>query len=188
MKAPNVVTAFAKAAIHYGATIAEHKEVTSIQSHDGYVVSVTTADGDTILCNQLILAAGAWAQQCGKWLNIALPVIPQRGQLLALRQPSPPIRHIIIGHGIYLAPKQDGTVLVGATKEEVGFDTRVTAGGALGLLEAAVQLIPALEGCAIERLCAGLRPKTPDTFPILGGPQDGKMSYLPLVTVVSEFS
>jgi glycine oxidase len=168
VKAPNVVAAFAKAAIHYGATIAEHKEVTSIQSHDGRVVSVTTADGDSILCNQLVLAAGAWAEQCGKWLNIALPVIPQRGQILALRQPSPPIRHIIIGHGIYLAPKQDGTVIVGATKEEVGFDTRVTAGGALWLLESAIQLVPALEQCVIERLWAGLRPKTLDTFPILG--------------------
>jgi glycine oxidase len=170
VKAPNVVAAFARAAIHYGATIAEHKEVTGIQSHDGRVASVMTADGDSILCDQLILAAGAWAQQCGKWLNIALPVIPQRGQLLALRQPSPPIRHIIIGHGIYLAPKQDGTLIVGATREEVGFDTHITAGGVLGLLESAIQLVPVLEQCVIERLWAGLRPKTPDTFPILGRP------------------
>src|SRR5947209_4537736 len=88
--------------------------------------------------------------------------------MLALRQPSSPIRHIVIGDGVYLASKRDGTVIVGATKEEVGFDTRVTAGGALWLLEAAIKLVPALEQSAIERLWAGLRPKTPDTFPILG--------------------
>ena len=168
VKAPNVVVAFAKAAMHYGATIAEHKEVVSIQSHKGNVVSVAMADGDTLLCNHLVLASGAWSQHCGKWFNITLPVVPQRGQMLALRQPSSPIRHIIIGDGIYLAPKQDGTVIVGATKEEVGFDRQVTAGGALWLLESAIKLVPALEQCAVERLWAGLRPKTPDTFPILG--------------------
>src|SRR5207248_11796472 len=84
------------------------------------------------------------------------------------RLSSSPIRHIVIVDGIYLAPKQDGTVIVGATKEEVGFDTSVTAGGALWLLEAAIRLMPALEQCAVERLWTGLRPKTPDTFPILG--------------------
>lgn len=168
VRASSVVAAFAKAAIHYGASIAEHKEVVNIQAHNGSVISVTTADSDTMLCNQLILASGAWSKQCGKWLNIMLPVVPQKGQILALRQPSPPIRHIIVGDGIYLAPKQDGTVIVGATKEEVGFDTHVTAGGALLLLESAVKLVPALEQCAVERLWAGLRPKTPDTFPILG--------------------
>jgi glycine oxidase len=168
VKAPNVVAAFAKAAMHYGATIAEHKEVVSIQSHKGNAVSVAIADGDTLLCNHLVLASGAWSQHCGKWFNITLPVVPQRGQMLALRQTSSPIRHIIIGDGIYLAPKQDGTVIVGATKEEVGFDRQVTAGGALWLLESAIKLVPALEQCAVERLWAGLRPKTPDTFPILG--------------------
>jgi glycine oxidase len=154
--------------MHYGATIAEHKEVVSIQSHKGNVVSVAMADGDSLLCNHLVLASGAWSQHCGKWFNITLPVVPQRGQMLALRQPSSPIRHIIIGDGIYLAPKQDGTVIVGATKEEVGFDRQVTAGGALWLLESAIKLVPALEQCAVERLWSGLRPKTPDTFPILG--------------------
>jgi glycine oxidase len=168
VRAGNVVEAFTKAAMLSGAMIAEHQEVVSIQSHNGSVVSTTTVDGATIECNHLIIASGAWSQQCGKWFNISLPVIPQRGQLLALRQPSSPIRHIVIGDGIYLAPKQDGTVIVGATKEEVGFDTRVTAGGALWLLEAAIKLMPALEQCTVERLWTGLRPKTPDTFPILG--------------------
>src|SRR5947209_7094585 len=121
VKAPNVVAAFAKVAMHYGATIAEHQEVVSIQSHNGCVVSATTVDGTTIRCNHLILASGAWSGQCGNWFNITLPIVPQRGQMLALRQPSFPIRHIVIGDGIYLAPKQDGTVIVGATKEEVGF-------------------------------------------------------------------
>jgi glycine oxidase len=168
VKAPNVVAAFAKAAMHYGAIIVEHQEVMGIQSHHGSVVSATTVDGTTIRCNHLILASGAWSGQCGRWFNLTLPIVPQRGQMLALRQPSSPIRHIVIGDGIYLAPKQDGTVIVGATKEEVGFDTRVTAGGALWLLEAAIKLMPALEQCAIESLWTGLRPKTPDTFPILG--------------------
>jgi glycine oxidase len=97
-----------------------------------------------------------------------LPIIPQRGQLLSLRQPSEPIRHILIGNGIYIAPKRDATVIVGATKEEVGFDNRVTVGGVHWLLESAVKLVPALEQCSVERMWAGLRPKTPDNAPVLG--------------------
>ena len=101
-------------------------------------------------------------------LNIELAVTPQRGQILALRQPAPPLRHIIFGEAAYLAPKQDGTVVVGATKEEVGFDKHLTAGGVAWLLSTANRLMPSLEHSAIDRMWAGLRPKTPDNLPILG--------------------
>jgi glycine oxidase len=77
------------------------------------------------------------------------------------------ILHINI-ENIYLAPKPNGTVVVGATKAEVGFDTSVSEGGVLHLLEVATQLLPALASCSIDRMWAGLRPKIPDSRPILG--------------------
>ncbi len=135
---------------------------------NGRVLSVTTAIGEEISCSHLLLATGAWSASCGAWFDLELPVYPQRGQVLALRQPSPPVRHIIIGKGIYIAPKQDGTVIVGATNDDVGFDTSNTAGGMLALLDAAVSLMPSLAQCAFVRAWAGLRPKTPDNYPIIG--------------------
>ncbi|HEY6409672.1 MAG TPA: FAD-dependent oxidoreductase, partial [Ktedonobacteraceae bacterium] len=85
-----------------------------------------------------------------------------------LKQPNLPLKHIIFGEALYLAPKNDGTIVVGATKEEVGFDKHLTAGGIAWLLATAIRLLPSLEGAVIDQMWAGLRPKTPDNLPILG--------------------
>jgi glycine oxidase len=168
IKAPQVVKAFAQAAANQGAEFYSHTEVVGIQTEKAKVTAVHTAQGQTISCNHFVIAAGAWAAHCGTWLNIALPVIPQRGQILTLRQPSPPLRHIIFGEAVYLAPKADGTIVVGATKEEAGFEKQLTAGGVSWLLTTATRLVPVLEHSAIAQMWTGLRPKTPDQQPILG--------------------
>jgi len=168
IQAAQVVQAFAQAAANHGATLRRNTRVTGIQKRNNKVTAITTSPGETITCNHLVIAAGAWAAQWNDWLHIKLPVSPLRGQMLALRQPTPPLHHIIFGEAAYLAPKQDGTVIVGATKEEAGFDKRPTAGGIAWLLNTAIRLMPSLEQSAIERTWAGLRPRTPDNLPILG--------------------
>jgi glycine oxidase len=168
VRAQRVVEALVDAATRRGATISPHRAVVAVQHSGGRVVSVTTEQGESVPCDYLVIAAGAWAAQCGQWLDLILPVEPQRGQLLSLRQPVPAVNHIVIGKGIYLAPKQDGTLIVGATKEAVGFDARVTAGGVFWLLDWALRLMPVLKHCTIERVWTGLRPTTPDNAPILG--------------------
>lgn len=168
IKASQVVKAFAQAATNLGATLRGHTRITGIQQQHERVTAIETSQGETIACNHLVVASGAWSAQWSAWLQIELAVTPQRGQILALRQPVPPLLHIIFGEAAYLAPKQDGTVVVGATREEVGFDKQLTAGGVAWLLSTANRLIPSLEQSAIERMWAGLRPKTPDNLPILG--------------------
>ena len=168
IKAPQVVKAFARAAANLGATLRSHTRITGLQGQHGRVTAIETDQGEIIACQQLVVASGAWSAQWSEWLHIELTVAPQRGQILALRQPAPPLRHIIFGEAAYLAPKQDGTVVVGATREEVGFDKYLTAGGVAWLLSTASRLIPSLEQSAIEQMWAGLRPKTLDNLPILG--------------------
>ena len=168
IKAPQVVKAFAQAAANLGATLRSHTRMTGLQQQHNRVTAIETSQGETIACTQLVVASGAWSGQWSALLNIELAVTPQRGQILALRQPAPPLSHIIFGEAAYLAPKQDGTVVVGATKEEVGFDKQLTAGGIAWLLSTASRLIPSLEQSEIERMWVGLRPKTPDNLPILG--------------------
>ena len=168
IRAAQVVKAYAQAAANLGATLRNHTQITGIQEQHGKVHAIKTSQGETIACHQLVVAVGAWSAQWSAWLNIQLSVIPQRGQILALRQPAPPLRTIIFGEAAYLAPKQDGTVVVGATKDEVGFDKQLTAGGVAWLLNTASRLIPSLEQSAIASMWAGLRPKTPDNLPILG--------------------
>ena len=169
IKAPQLVKAFARAAANSGATFYSSREILGVARQDRRVTGVYTAQDELIACNQLVVASGAWAAGCGIWLDIPLPVNPQRGQILTLKQPSPhPLQHIIFGEAIYLAPKKDSTIVVGATKEEVGFDKHITAGGIAWLLSTAIRLAPGLDGCVIDQVWAGLRPKTPDNLPILG--------------------
>lgn len=168
IRASQVVKAFAQAAANLGVTLRGHTRITGIQRQQDRVTAIQTSQGETIACRHLVVASGAWSAQWSEWLQIELTVVPQRGQILALRQPAPPLRHIIFGEAAYLAPKQDGIVVVGATREEVGFDKQLTAGGVTWLLSTASRLIPSLEQSAIARMWAGLRPKTPDNLPILG--------------------
>jgi glycine oxidase len=169
VKAPHVVKAFARAAANLGAKFSPHTNIIRMDIRDNNITRVyTTQHRGEIQCNHLIIATGAWTRETGGLLDLSLPVEPQRGQILALEQPTPPLKHIIFGEAVYIAPKSDGTIVVGATKEEVGFDKRLTAGGIAWLLTTAIRLLPGLEGVAIDQMWAGLRPKTPDNLPILG--------------------
>lgn len=168
LKAPKLTRAYARAASALGATLRDHTEIVNVQRQNGRVTGIITAEGETIACKHLVIAAGAWAARCGAWLDLMLPIVPQRGQILTLEQPTQPLRRIVFGEAVYLAPKQDNTVVVGATREEVGYDKRLTAGGISWLLSSAIRLAPSLEPCAISQMWAGLRPHTSDHHPILG--------------------
>jgi glycine oxidase len=168
VRAASFVAALAEGARLKGAHLYEHQEIVSLQCKGERVRGVTTIKNEILTCERLILATGAWSAHWSSWLHTELPISPQRGQLLALKQPGVPIREMLIGKGIYLAPKQDNTIIVGATRDNVGFDCRVTPEGIASLRASAQALIPALEQAEMTHSWAGLRPKTPDSFPILG--------------------
>ena len=166
---PRLMTrAYAEAARKSGTIFYEHTEVTGLQQHSGRVVGIETAQGQTIHCNRVVIATGAWSPHIGSWLGLTIPVFPARGQILSLRQPTIPLKYTIIGNGIYIVPKIDNTVYVGATVEQVGFDKSNTASGIAWLLSSAIQLVPELEHAAIVDIWSGLRPWSQDSYPILG--------------------
>ena len=166
---PRLMTrAYAEAARKSGAHFYEHSEVTGLQQRFGRVIGVQTAQGQTISCNRVVIATGAWSAHIGSWLGLNIPVFPARGQILALKQPATPLKHTISGNGLYLVPKIDNTIYVGATVEQVGFDKSNTAGGIAWLLSSAIQLVPELEHAAIADIWSGLRPWSQDSYPVLG--------------------
>lgn len=167
IQAPQLVQAFFQAARKLGARFYTHKEVIGIQHKHFRVTDVHIASGETITCNHLIVATGAWTALYDEWFSLALPVSPLQGQILSLQQPVPPLQHIVFGDAAYLTPK-GGSILVGATKEEVGFDAHVTDEGVSWLYDTAIRLAPSLKFATAEASWVGLRPKTPDTRPILG--------------------
>jgi glycine oxidase len=160
-----------------GARIREHQEVKTISSDAGRVDGIILADGTKVGADVVVLAAGAWSRSIdGLAPELRPPVRPIKGQMLALRMdPSAPLlTHVVWAPGAYLVPRLDGRLLVGATVEEKGYDTSLTAGGILTLLEAAWRVVPAVEELPIDEMWVGHRPGSRDDAPILGtGPIDG---------------
>lgn len=126
---------------------------------------VTTDDG-IIESDVVVVASGSW--QVPSRPAEGPPVKPIRGQLVQLRCDAALASQVIWGHACYLVPWSDGTVLVGATVEDVGFDERPTADGVRGLLSAAIDLVPSLAGARFEEVRVGFRPKASGELPIIG--------------------
>ena len=160
-----------------GVSITEYQPVSAISSRAGRVDGIILGDGTKVPADVVVLAAGAWARSIeGVDPKLRPPVRPIKGQMLALRMnpAAPLLSHVVWAPGAYLVPRRDGRLLVGATVEEKGYDTSLTAGGMLTLLEAAWRAVPAIEELAIDEMWVGHRPGSRDDAPILGaGPIDG---------------
>ena len=134
------------------------------------------ADGDVLAADRVVLAAGAWSGELAD-----VPVRPVKGQIMRLRSPQPLLTHCVRGtvHGspVYLVPRGDGELVVGATQEELGFDTSVTAGGLYELLRDARELVPGVTELEVADVVAGLRPGTPDNLPVIGPARTPGLTY-----------
>lgn len=157
----------AEAATKRGVEFRTNSPVTGFLRVPGRVNGVRTSRGD-LQAGTTILAAGCWAGEEAARLGIRLPVRPVRGQLLMVQTPPGTLPHMILHKGRYLVPRADGTILIGSTAEEAGFDKSVTVSGARELLERGIAMLPALKDAPLLASWAGLRPATPDRLPFLG--------------------
>jgi glycine oxidase len=132
---------------------------------------VRLANGEHIAAEQVVIAAGAWSDSIeGIPADARVPIHPIKGQILRMHDPAGPglvTRVVRITSG-YLVPRGDGRYVLGATMEERGFDTAVTAGAIFELLRDASELVPGSSELVIDEVIAGLRPATPDNMPALG--------------------
>lgn len=137
---------------------------------DDRVNGVELVGGQVIECSSVVLAAGTWSGLIGMPRGLSLDLRPVKGQLLVLRGPqsSPLVQRTVRGRDVYLVPRADGRVIVGASSEEMGFDSSVRAGAVFDLLRDAYELVPGLAELELSEICVGLRPATPDNAPVLG--------------------
>ncbi|HEY2052832.1 MAG TPA: glycine oxidase ThiO [Solirubrobacterales bacterium] len=152
-------------------------EVTEALIAGERIEGVRTAAGEEFQADAIVLASGAWSGSAA-WLpeHSRPPVRPVKGQILELRtlDREQPCERIIASERVYLAPRPDGRLIVGATTEERGFDSTVTAGGVHELLREAYRLLPDVAEMELVEAMAGLRPGTPDNLPLIGpGELDG---------------
>jgi glycine oxidase len=162
-----LVVAYAQAAVAAGVALVSGCAVSRVVVEDGHARGVI-AEGERYEADVVLLAAGAWTSALAASFGARLPVEPRRGQMAALTHVPPVLTHAIHGEDVYLVPRPSGELLVGATVERVGFQRAVTALGIAGLLQAAIELVPALGGLPISRTWFGFRPWAPDSLPILG--------------------
>jgi glycine oxidase len=169
--------ALRKAAERAGAIVREHTPVKDISISGGRADGIILENGSKVAADAVVLAAGAWSRSIGGLpAEQRPPVRPIKGQMIALRMdPSAPlINHVLWAPGLYLVPRRDGRLILGATVEEKAFDTTLTAGGVLALLDAAWRTVPSIEELPIEEMWVGHRPGSRDDAPILGpGPLAG---------------
>ena len=158
-----LAVALARAAERRGCQFVRDRVERILRSGDALQVSTA---GTVFTAQQVVLAAGAWTNAIE---GVRTPPLkPVRGQLLHLRWTDDPLTTIVWGPNCYVVPRVDGTVLVGATVEDVGFDERPTADGVRGLLEAVCKLLPAARTATFLEVRVGLRPATPDELPVIG--------------------
>jgi glycine oxidase len=150
--------------VHNGA------EITSAERENG-LWRLATSDGRTFAAANLLLTAGCWSGQLD-WVPAESrpPVRPVKGEIVTLRGSAdePVCERIVAGDRVYMVPRDDGRLVVGATVEEKGFDTTVTAGGIHELLREAYRVIPEIAELELVETSAGLRPGSPDNAPLIG--------------------
>lgn len=159
--------ALAAAAAAQGAVIRPETPVGSILMENGRAVGVRLSEGD-LLADRVVLATGAWTRLLADPLGVALPTRPMKGQLIAFANAPVHPRGIISGHHGYVRPRPDGSTLVAATEEDVGFDHRVTGEGVAWLLNLTRMICPGLLAGEIVETWAGLRPGSDTGEPMMG--------------------
>lgn len=169
-----VVDALLQACLGCGVSLVRD-EVSAVGIDGNHVTGVTLGTGETRVAGQVVVATGCHSSRLGGVPDAVLPPVrPVKGLTLRLRADDggPRLRRTVRGlvHGrpCYLVPRADGTVVVGATAEEKGFDLSVQVGRVGDLLDSARRLVPAIDEYELVETTAGLRPGSPDNAPIVG--------------------
>lgn len=164
-----LLPALVRACATRGVELRESTKVTRIVV-SGDVVTGVEANGEMCAADTVILCAGAWSGTIdGLPADVVPRVRPIRGQILRLKRTGDFVmKHVVRGPRAYLLPKDDGTIVAGATQEEAGFDATPTAGGIKTILENAWEMVPSIYDLPLERVEVGLRPATRDHLPLIG--------------------
>ena len=163
--ASELTAALRRAAAAHGVSF--HTSAATRVVRNGAGIRIETA-ADAFACEAAIMAAGSWAGHVAIEGAAPVPIRPVRGQLLHLGWPAPALKRVVWAPDCYLVPWSDGSALIGATIEEVGFDERATVAGVRALIDAARRVTPGVSNASFQEARVGLRPATPDELPVIG--------------------
>ncbi|HZS09254.1 MAG TPA: glycine oxidase ThiO [Blastocatellia bacterium] len=165
-----VITAARDAGAQFQTNTEARHLIIESQAGERHVAGVETTTGE-VRARTVVIAAGSWSSlltdQSGKQIA-DFQIEPVRGQMVAIENPAPSLRHIVYSRRGYVVPRLGGFVIAGSTSENAGYDKSVTAGGLASIIERAVEIMPILEQQRVIETWAGLRPHAPDDLPVLG--------------------
>ncbi|MEU9577754.1 glycine oxidase ThiO [Streptomyces chilikensis] len=173
---PRLLAAALLRACERAGVVFHRRRAVRLEVSGGRAAGVVLEDGTALPAGRVVLAAGSLSGALdGLPEEVRPPVRPVKGQVLRLAVPpvyapflSRTVRAVVRGGSVYLVPRENGELVVGATSEELGFDTSVTAGGVWTLLRDARELLPGITELPLTETLAGLRPGSPDNAPLLG--------------------
>ena len=147
----------------------ENTEVEKIITNKNQVIGVKT-NNEIIKTKEIIVCSGAWTSKIKNIEIKEVPIRPVKGQMLCLKIPKniSLLKHILWREDVYLVPRNNSDLIIGATEEEMGYDKSLTVGGIYNLLKIAREVLPAIEDLSIVESWSGLRPTTRDDAPIIG--------------------
>ena len=164
---PRLLAALCTELRQLGVEFRENVEVTGFSKHAGQLTGIHTTQGP-INTHRCLVASGAWSGKLLVPTGLELSVKPMKGQMLLLSAQGVPLQRILLKNHHYLVPRRDGRILVGSTLEDTGFEKSTTAAARDGLLQAALEMVPALAHSPVEHHWAGLRPGSPQGVPYIG--------------------
>jgi glycine oxidase len=150
-----------------GVQVIEGANVTALTTERGGITGVVSG-GEVFEAGTVIVTAGAWSSRLLEPLGLSIKLFPARGQMIAVKGATCPITRVLHSSKVYLVPRRDGRILIGATVEYAGFRKAVTVEAVNYLLRSAVELVPSLKQLEIVETWSGLRPDTGDHLPIMG--------------------
>ena len=162
-----LMRALRETVLNEGIPLREHMQVNSLLKGEGKILGVRTATGD-FYADHVVLCCGAWSAELAAITGTELPVEPVRGQIIQFEGPPGLISRIFCEGHHYLLARRAGQILVGSTRENVGFDKGITTEALSELTHAAWEMLPLLKGAHPQRQWSGLRPGSPDNIPFIG--------------------
>jgi glycine oxidase len=147
----------------------ENTEVEKIITNKNQVIGVKT-NNEIIKTKEIIVCSGAWTSKIKNIEIKEVPIRPVKGQMVCLKIPKniSLLKHILWRENVYLVPRNNSDLIIGATEEEMGYDKSLTVGGIYNLLKIAREVLPAIEDLSIVESWSGLRPTSRDDAPIIG--------------------
>ena len=158
---PKMVTALAKGAAKLGTQFRLGNPITGFirdSEYEGGRVIGVVVNGETLYADTFVIAAGCWTGTLTAHLDVPIQIAPVKGQIVLVEAMPPPFQQIVDGLGIYIVPRADGKILLGATVEYVGYDKTPTVEGAKQMIDAGIAIAPQLARSTFVQTWAGLRP------------------------------